>query len=82
MASPELRPGDSVRVHAKVVEGNRERIQVFEGVVIRLRKGGVGAQFWAAYVPSHPLDGRCPTAWVLEQIESALAGQAVSESVE
>ena len=31
--TPELRPGDSVRVHAKVVEGNRERIQVFEGVV-------------------------------------------------
>ena len=43
--TPELRPGDSVRVHAKVVEGNRERIQVFEGVVIRLRKGGVGSDF-------------------------------------
>lgn len=42
---PELRPGDSVRVHAKVVEGNRERIQVFEGVIIRLRKGGVGSDF-------------------------------------
>ncbi len=42
---PTLRPGDSVRVHAKVVEGNRERIQVFEGVVIRLRKGGVGSDF-------------------------------------
>ena len=44
-STPELRPGDSVRVHAKVVEGNRERIQVFEGVVIRLRKGGVGSDF-------------------------------------
>jgi len=42
---PELRPGDSVRVHAKVVEGNRERIQVFEGVIIRLRKGGIGSDF-------------------------------------
>jgi large subunit ribosomal protein L19 len=36
---PEFRPGDTVRVHAKVVEGGRERIQVYEGVVID-RKGG------------------------------------------
>jgi large subunit ribosomal protein L19 len=42
---PELKPGDSVRVHAKVVEGTRERIQVFEGVVVRERKGGVGSDF-------------------------------------
>lgn len=34
---PELQPGDTVRVHVKVVEGTRERIQVFEGIVIRLR---------------------------------------------
>lgn len=38
---PELRPGDTVRVHVKVVEGTRERIQVFEGVVIGLQSGGV-----------------------------------------
>ncbi len=38
-------PGDTVRVHAKVVEGERERIQVFEGVVIRRREGGAGASF-------------------------------------
>ena len=38
---PELRPGDTVRVHAKVVEGTRERVQVFEGVVIGLKGGGV-----------------------------------------
>ena len=37
---PALRPGDSVRVHVKVVEGNRERIQVFEGIVIGLRGSG------------------------------------------
>ena len=35
---PSFRPGDTVRVHAKVVEGSRERIQIFEGVVIA-RKG-------------------------------------------
>ncbi len=42
---PDFRPGDTVRVHAKVIEGNRERIQVFEGVVIRVRRGGPGAAF-------------------------------------
>ncbi|HWP63460.1 MAG TPA: 50S ribosomal protein L19 [Candidatus Binatia bacterium] len=38
---PEISPGDTIRVAAKVVEGNRERIQVFEGTVIRLRGGGI-----------------------------------------
>ncbi len=38
---PALAPGDRVKVHAKVVEGTRERIQVFEGDVMRLRGGGV-----------------------------------------
>jgi large subunit ribosomal protein L19 len=38
---PELAPGDTVRVSAKVVEGNRERIQVFEGTIMRLRGGGI-----------------------------------------
>ncbi|MBF7083598.1 50S ribosomal protein L19 [Desulfallas sp. Bu1-1] len=42
---PDFRPGDTVRVHVKVVEGNRERIQVFEGVVIRRRGGGLGETF-------------------------------------
>jgi len=38
-------PGDTVRVSAKVVEGERERTQVFEGVVIRRNQGGAGANF-------------------------------------
>jgi large subunit ribosomal protein L19 len=38
-------PGDTVRVSAKVVEGERERTQVFEGVVIRRNNGGAGANF-------------------------------------
>lgn len=42
---PEFKPGDTVRVHVKVIEGNRERIQVFEGVVIRRRGGGLGETF-------------------------------------
>lgn len=38
-------PGDTVRVHVKVVEGGRERVQVFEGVVIRRRGGGLSETF-------------------------------------
>jgi large subunit ribosomal protein L19 len=42
---PDFRPGDTVKVHAKVVEGDRQRIQVFEGVVIRIRKAGPSSNF-------------------------------------
>ncbi|GAA5415086.1 50S ribosomal protein L19 [Paraliobacillus ryukyuensis] len=42
---PEFRPGDTVKVHVKVVEGNRERIQVFEGVVIKRQNGGISETF-------------------------------------
>ena len=42
---PDFGPGDTVKVSAKVVEGERERTQVFEGVVIRKNKGGAGANF-------------------------------------
>jgi large subunit ribosomal protein L19 len=38
---PELSPGDTVKVAARVIEGNRERVQVFEGTVMRLRGGGI-----------------------------------------
>jgi large subunit ribosomal protein L19 len=38
---PDLAPGDTVKVAAKVIEGNRERIQVFEGTIIRLAGGGI-----------------------------------------
>ena len=42
---PSLSPGDTVKVSTRVVEGERERIQVFQGVIIRVRKGGNGANF-------------------------------------
>ncbi len=42
---PDFGPGDTVRVHVKIKEGDKERIQVFEGVVIRKRKGNIGATF-------------------------------------
>jgi large subunit ribosomal protein L19 len=42
---PDFKPGDTVRVHAKIKEGEKERIQVFQGVVIRKRKGNTSATF-------------------------------------
>ncbi|MCA1040753.1 50S ribosomal protein L19 [Bacillus infantis] len=42
---PAFRPGDTVRVHVKVIEGTRERVQVYEGVVIKRRGGGISETF-------------------------------------
>lgn len=42
---PEFKPGDTVRVKMKVIEGDQERSQTFEGVVIRMRRSGAGANF-------------------------------------
>ena len=50
---PDLNPGDSVSVHVKIKEGNRERIQEFKGTVIRLRKGGNEASITVRRVASN-----------------------------
>ena len=42
---PAFRPGDNVKVHTKVVEGDKERIQVFEGLVMRRHNAGAGSSF-------------------------------------
>lgn len=42
---PDFRAGDTVKVHVKVIEGTRSRIQVFQGVVIRRHGGGIGETF-------------------------------------
>jgi large subunit ribosomal protein L19 len=42
---PDFRPGDTLKVHVKVVEGTRERVQVFEGVCIARSSGGINANF-------------------------------------
>ena len=42
---PDFRPGDTVRVHVKIVEGDKERLQAFEGIVIRKTSGGNRATF-------------------------------------
>jgi large subunit ribosomal protein L19 len=47
---PSFRPGDTVKVHVRVVEGNRSRIQVFQGVVIRRQGGGIRETFTARKV--------------------------------
>ena len=50
---PEFNVGDTVRVSVRVVEGSRERIQVFEGVVMRRRGGGINANFTVRRIASH-----------------------------
>jgi len=42
---PEFRPGDTVKVHIRIIEGNKERIQIFEGVVIKRKRGNMNATF-------------------------------------
>lgn len=42
---PDFGPGDTLKVKLKIIEGDRERSQTFEGVVIRVRRGGAGANF-------------------------------------
>ena len=42
---PDMKPGDTVKVHVKVREGDKERIQVFEGIIIGMHRGGVRASF-------------------------------------
>ncbi len=42
---PEFRPGDTVNVHVRIIEGNKERVQIFKGVVIARKRGNMGASF-------------------------------------
>jgi large subunit ribosomal protein L19 len=42
---PDFRVGDTVRVHVKIIEGEKERVQLFEGVVIRNKRGGIRSTF-------------------------------------
>jgi len=50
---PELRPGDTVKVYVRIVEGERERVQAFQGTVLRVRGGGAGATFTVRRIASH-----------------------------
>jgi large subunit ribosomal protein L19 len=50
---PELSPGDSVKVYVRIVEGQRERVQAFQGTVIRVRGSGASATFTVRRVAAH-----------------------------
>ncbi len=50
---PDLYPGDEVKIHLRIVEGSRERIQIVPGVVIRLRNGGNNKSFTVRRIASH-----------------------------
>jgi large subunit ribosomal protein L19 len=50
---PEMQPGDTVSVHVRIKEGDRERVQEFRGTVIRLRKGGNNSNFTVRRLASH-----------------------------
>jgi large subunit ribosomal protein L19 len=50
---PPIRAGDTVRVHLQIIEGDRERVQAFQGTVVRVKKGGINASFTVRRVASH-----------------------------
>lgn len=50
---PRLRSGDTVRVHNRIVEGDRERVQVFQGVVMRMSGSGASARFTVRRIAAH-----------------------------
>jgi large subunit ribosomal protein L19 len=50
---PEVQTGDQVKVHVRIVEGDRERIQIFPGIIIRTKRGGNNASFTVRRTASH-----------------------------
>src|SRR6516164_5556202 len=73
---PQFRGGDTVRVHVKIKEGDKERIQIFEGTVIRLRRGSSHATFTVRKISSrciHPLSRKSKSC--------ALAGCVAPSSI-
>ena len=45
MDHPDFRPGDTVKVHIRIIEGNKERVQIFQGVVLKRKRGAMNATF-------------------------------------
>jgi len=50
---PPIRAGDTVRVHLRIIEGDRERVQAFQGTVLRVKKGGINSNFTVRRIASH-----------------------------
>ena len=78
---PDMKSGDTVRVHVKVREGDKERIQIFEGIVIGLHRGGLRASFTVRKVSFgqgveriFPLHS--PTIYKVELVRSAQVRRA------
>ena len=42
---PDFRPGDTVKVHIRIIEGNKERVQIFQGIVLKRKRGKMDASF-------------------------------------
>ncbi len=42
---PDFRPGDTIKVHIRIIEGNKERVQIFQGVVLKRKRGKMDASF-------------------------------------
>ncbi len=74
---PQFRAGDTVRVHVKIKEGDKERIQVFEGTVIRLRRGSSHATFTVRKISfGHGVERIFPLhSPVIDKIEVVRSGQ-------
>jgi len=50
---PPIKAGDTVRVHLRIVEGDRERVQAFQGTILRVKKGGINSSFTVRRIASH-----------------------------
>ena len=50
---PQIKTGDTVRVHLRIIEGERERVQAFQGTVLRVKKGGINSNFTVRRIASH-----------------------------
>jgi len=74
---PQFRPGDTVRVHVKIREGDRYRIQVFEGVVITRKKNGISSTFTVRKVSSgYGIERIFPTnSPIIERLEVVKSGK-------
>ena len=74
---PEFKPGDTVKVHVKIKEGDKERIQVFEGICIGLKHGGVRTTFTVRKISfGHGVERIFPMhSKVIDKVEVVRAGK-------
>ena len=66
---PKLEVGDTARIHVRIVEGGKERIQVFQGVVIRQRRGGNNANYTLRRIASHGIGVERTFLWRSPRVE-------------